>query len=124
METWQRSKIFTLDQGSDKTVSFILSDKNGPLDLTGYSAAMQLRRYAFSEEAIDTLTTCNGRLLLDESAGKVTAKFKHENTEGYPGDTVLYDLELQSPDGEITRVVEGKIKVSPEVTRVKCARKA
>lgn len=113
-------KNFTLDQGSDKTVSFILSDKNGPLDLTGYSAAMQLRRYAFSEEAIDTLTTCNGRLLLDESAGKVTAKFKHENTEGYPGDTV----ELQSPDGEITRVVEGKIKVSPEVTRVKCARKA
>lgn len=117
-------KNFTLDQGSDKTVSFILSDKSGPLDLTGYSAAMQLRRYAFSEEAIDTLTTCNGRLLLDESAGKVTAKFKHENTEGYPGDTVLYDLELQSPDGEITRVVEGKIKVSPEVTRVKCARKA
>ena len=46
-------KNFTLDQGSDKTVSFILSDKNGPLDLTGYSAAMQLRRYAFSEEAID-----------------------------------------------------------------------
>lgn len=117
-------KNFTLDQGSDKTVSFVLSDKNGPIDLTGYSAAMQLRRFAFSEEAIDTLTTCNGRLLLDESAGKVTAKFKHENTEGYPGNTVLYDLELQSPDGEITRVVEGKIKVSPEVTRVKCARKA
>jgi len=69
-------KNFTLDQGSDKTVSFILSDKNGPLDLTGYSAAMQLRRYAFSEEAIDTLTTCNGRLLLDESAGKVTAKHR------------------------------------------------
>lgn len=35
-------KNFTLDQGSDKTVSFVLSDKNGPLDLTGYSAAMQL----------------------------------------------------------------------------------
>ena len=27
-------KNFTLDQGSDKTVSFILSDKNGPLDRT------------------------------------------------------------------------------------------
>ena len=88
-------KNFTLDQGSDKTVSFVLSDKNGPLDLTGYSAAMQLRRYAFSEEAVDTLTTCNGRLQIDDSAGKVTAKFNHEKTERYPGDTVLYDLELE-----------------------------
>lgn len=56
---------FSLDQGSDKVVYFVLRDKSGPIDLSGYSAAMQVRRYAFSEAAIDTLTTCNGRLLID-----------------------------------------------------------
>lgn len=88
---------FSLDQGSDKVVYFVLRDKSGPIDLSGYSAAMQVRRYAFSEAAIDTLTTCNGRLLIDGPAGKITAKFNHANTEQYPGDTVLYDIELESP---------------------------
>lgn len=111
---------FSLDQGSDKVVYFVLRDKSGPIDLSGYSAAMQVRRYAFSEAAIDTLTTCNGRLLIDGPAGEITAKFNHANTEQYPGDTVLYDIELESPDGAITRILEGKIKVSPEVTRVRC----
>ena len=115
---------FSLDQGSDKVVYFVLRDKSGPIDLSGYSAAMQVRRYAFSEAAIDTLTTCNGRLLIDGPAGKITAKFNHANTEQYPGDTVLYDIELESPEGAITRILEGKIKVSPEVTRVRCKPKA
>ena len=87
---------FSLDQGSDKVVYFVLRDKSGPIDLSGYSAAMQVRRYAFSEAAIDTLTTCNGRLLIDSPAGKITAKFNHENTEQYPGDSVLYDIEGSS----------------------------
>lgn len=43
---------FSLDQGSDKVVYFVLRDKSGPIDLSGYSAAMQVRRYAFSEAAI------------------------------------------------------------------------
>lgn len=70
---------FSLDQGSDKVVYFVLRDKSGPIDLSGYSAAMQVRRYAFSEAAIDTLTTCNGRLLIDGPAGKITAKFNRKH---------------------------------------------
>ena len=75
---------FSLDQGSDKVVYFVLRDKSGPIDLSGYSAAMQVRRYAFSEAAIDTLTTCNGRLLIDGPAGKITAKFNHRNSRRKP----------------------------------------
>ena len=30
---------FSLDQGSDKVVYFVLRDKSGPIDLSGYSAA-------------------------------------------------------------------------------------
>lgn len=115
---------FNIDQGTDKTVYFALKDENGPLNLRGYLAAMQVRLYAFSEDAIDTLTVDNGGLQIDEEGGRVIANFKHEFTEKYPckGTPLVYDLELESPDGKITRVVEGKITVSPEVTRVQSNR--
>ena len=110
---------FKLDQGTDKTVYFTLKDENGPINLRGYTAAMQVRLYAFSEEAIDTLTVGNGGLQIDEEGGRVIAFFKHKFTEKYPYQTPLvYDIEIESPEGKITRIVEGKITVSPEVTRV------
>lgn len=113
-----------LDQGADSVFTFALRDKSGPLNLTGFSAAMQLRTTAYSAEAIDTLTTCNGRLVIDAEAGKITATFPHAITEKYPAATVVYDLEIESPAGEITRALEGKIRISPEVTRVRCNQRA
>lgn len=113
---------FNIDQGADCIIHFSLKDKRGAIDLTGYSAAMQIRRYTFSQEAVDTLTTCNGRLSIDAEAGRITATFPHDITEKYPPDTMVYDIELESDTGEITRIIEGKVRVSPEVTRVKCKR--
>ena len=113
---------FNIDQGSDCTITFALKDKNGPIDLTGYTAAMQIRRFTFSQDAVDTLTTCNGRLSIDAEGGKITAKFPNAITEKYPPDTMVYDIEIESDTGEITRIIEGKVRVSPEVTRVKCKR--
>lgn len=113
---------FKLDQGADAVISFVLRDKSGPLDLTGYTAAMQMRVSVFASEAIDTLTTDNGRLTIDALEGKITASFPHAITGAYPAQVVVYDLEIESADGIIKRVLEGNIKICPEVTRVKCKR--
>ena len=107
----KRFDIF-LQQGSDASFRVVLSN----VDLTGFSAAMQLRRTPSSQMAVDELTTENGRLrILDSRTILVT--FPHDKTETFP-ESLVYDLELKSSGGEITRVLQGQVRVSREVTRV------
>lgn len=110
---------FRINQGADLTVPFLLLDDSGrSIDLTGYTAAMQVRIRVYSTEAVDTLTSENGRLVIESSEGRITAKFPHEITETYPAQTLVYDIEITSAENEITRILQGKIIVSAEVTRV------
>ncbi len=110
---------FTINQGTDCTVPFALSDSTGlNVDLTGFTAAMQLRVQIGSLAAVDTLTTDNGRIEISPEEGKIVCSFPHAQTTKYPVRTLVYDLEITSAGGEVTRVVQGKITVSGEVTRV------
>lgn len=113
-----RKLDFKIDQGTDSALSFY-PFWGKEIDLTGYRAAMQVRARYYSEEAVDTLTTENGRLVIDVASGKVTAQFPHEATVKYPARECVYDIELISADSKIYRVLEGKIQVSAEVTRVR-----
>lgn len=113
---------FKLNQGTDLTVPFFLTDESGKaLNLSGFSAQMQLRSNSYTGNLIDTLTSENGGLVLDGDAGSLTVIFSHGKTEEYPATALVYDIELVSPSNLITRVVEGRIAVSPEVTRVSSA---
>lgn len=109
---------FCIAQGTDSWISFLLTDSTGPLDLTGFSAAMQLRTSIDSQTAVDTLTTGNGRLTINADEHQIKCFFPHEQTSTYPASTLVYDLEIQSAEGFIFRVLSGRIKVKAEVTRV------
>lgn len=112
------SHNFKIDQGTDASIIFVLKKKDTPLDLTGYKAAMQVRLAAHTLEPTDTLTSENGRLVIVPTEGKITAKFPHSVTETFKPGYLVYDLEIQNSSGEIKRIVEGRIHVSAEVTRV------
>lgn len=109
-------KNFTIDGGSDKTVYFYFRDANGLIDLSGYNCAMQI---ASGDKIIDTLTTSNNRIYIEGENGSIIVRFYNRATEKYPKGDLRYDIELESPDGCITRVVEGVIKVSQGITSVK-----
>lgn len=110
---------FKLNQGTDLTVPFCLSDESGePCNLLGFTAQMQLRVNTASGKLVDTLTSENGGISIDPEKGVLSLAFKHEKTSQYPATCLAYDIELVSTDNNITRIVEGKITVSPEVTRV------
>lgn len=109
---------FCIGQGTDAWLHFLLTDSSGEIDLTGFSAAMQLRTSVDSQTAVDTLTTKNGRLTINAEEHKIECFFPHEQTEAYPASTLVYDLEIRSADGFIFRVLSGRIKVKAEVTRV------
>lgn len=109
---------FTLNQGTDLSVPFVLKNKDQtPVDLSGSKIAMQLRKFTSDSEAIDTLTTANDRIKIEPEKGRFVCIFPHENTEKYPVIDLVYDIELVSSGGLITRIVEGSITVIPEVTR-------
>lgn len=110
---------FCIEQGTDLTVPFILKNSDGTLiDLTDCSVRMQLRKSYYADEAVDTLSTENGRITMSPSEGRFELVFPNDVTEGYPVQTLVYDIELVSSGGEVRRIVEGRASVTPEVTRV------
>lgn len=114
----------SIDQGATFRKTFRWSDSNGdPHDLTAWSARMQIRRQIKSTgDPLLELTSGDGDITLgDGLAGdtdpNVEVLITDEATGGLPDGSWKYDLELESPGGEVTRLVEGTAKVRPEVTR-------
>lgn len=108
----------TVDQGASWSLLLRWEDDDGnPIDLTSYSAKMQIRPYYNSPVVVATLSTINGGIVIDGDAGEVTAQLSASETGGMTVLEGVYDMELTSPTGMITRIISGKYTLSPEVTR-------
>jgi hypothetical protein len=86
------------------------------VNTTGYTARMQLRTSYSAATASLELTTANGRISLT-SAGVITLSLTATETAALAAGRYVYDLELVSSGGVVTRLLEGVVTVSPEVTR-------
>lgn len=106
----------TVEQGSTFNLTLVYKDQRGyVIDLTGYSARMQLRKTVSHGSADLDLTTANGRIVVEGTAGRITLNIAAADTAGLSG-TGVYDLELVN--GLIVqRILEGSYTISPEVTR-------
>jgi hypothetical protein len=87
-----------------------------PVDLTTYTARMQVREKHTSKTAVVSLTTENGGITLGDDEGTIDLYITDENTTTIPAKDYVYDIELIS-SGEVYRLLEGKFIVTPEVTR-------
>jgi hypothetical protein len=87
-----------------------------PVDLTTYTARMQVREKHTSTTAKVTLTTENGGISLGDDEGTIDLYISDDQTSGIPAKTYVYDLELVS-SSEVYRILEGQFIVTPEVTR-------
>lgn len=85
----------------------------GPVDLTGYSAAMQIRAYALS---VTVLYDASSDLVLGGIAGTMTLTIPASATEGFTWWNGVYDLILTDSSGNVTRLLQGTVTVSPGVT--------
>lgn len=106
-----------IESGATWSLTFTWRDSNGnPINLTGYSARMQIRPGVEAEATIASLTDGSG-LTLGGAAGTIVATLSATATAAITATTGVYDLELQDGDGVVTRLVEGAVTISPEVTR-------
>ena len=87
-----------------------------PIDITGYTARMHVRKKKKSDEYYVSLTTENGRISLGGTNGQITLLVSAADTEQLDFVEGLYDLELVNGD-TVYRIVEGTMTFSKEVTR-------
>lgn len=88
-----------------------------PVDLTGYTARMQVRASAAADAVLLDLTTENGGITLGTTDGTVTCTATATQTAALTFGTGVYDLELVDGSGVVTRLAEGSVCLSREVTR-------
>jgi hypothetical protein len=89
-------------------------------NLTGYTARMQVRDNVSSNTIVIALSTTagsGGTITLGGIAGTVDLLIPAANTTTLTAGQYVYDLELVSGGGVVTRLLEGNFKVTAEVTR-------
>lgn len=103
----------TIDQGSDFTSTIDVEDTTGnPANLSGYNARAQLRKTYGSVTAYDFVAT-----ITNPGGGQINIEMSSAVTNGLKPGRYVYDVEVVSSGGTVTRVVEGQVEVTPGVTR-------
>lgn len=109
---------FEIEQGATLLKPIVWKDSDGnPVNLTGYTAKMQVRQNVSASDVLLELSTTNGRLSISAMSGQVTMIFSATTTAAITWSRGKYDLELTALDGTVTRLLEGEITVSKEITR-------
>jgi hypothetical protein len=103
-----------IDQGADfSTTVTVTDDSNAAVDLTGYTARGQIRKHYTSTTAVDfTINFGSPR-----SEGQVELSLTNSQTGSMEAGRYVYDAEIISSSGTVTRLVEGIATVTPQVTR-------
>lgn len=109
----------TIYQGTTfrKHLTWLNSDKVTPIDLTGCLARMHIRAEIESPNVLLALTTENGGITLGGIAGTVDLFAADETTSLISWEGGVFDIEIEHPNGDVTRLTQGSVSVSPEVTR-------
>lgn len=87
------------------------------LDLTGFTARMQLRAELSAPDVLVELTSANGRIQITPLEGRLDLLLSATDTAALDFDRAVYDLEIESAGGEVTRVLTGVVTLSRQVTR-------
>lgn len=121
---------FIIEQGSTLNFEIQYKDSNSnPIDLTGYGAKMQIKS-DYADNSPVTYITLSSSLAPDGtglnlnggngdkplSSGSIGIIISAVSTSLFTFDTAKYDLELIN-GSVVTRVLEGTIRLSKEVTR-------
>ena len=86
-----------------------------PVDLTGYTARMSIKD-KIGGTVLHSLTTENGGIDIDPAAKTIALSIPAADTEDFTWSRGVYDLEMVSSAGKVTRIISGRIALSREVT--------
>jgi hypothetical protein len=104
----------SIDQGATFTSDITVKDINGNVfDLTGYTANAKMAKGYSSTR---TRTVISTTFATDRTTGVLTISLTANQTATLDAERYVYDVEITSSTGSVTRVLEGIITVRPEVS--------
>ena len=107
-----------IDQGATYTLAISYKDSNNAaINLTNYTAAMQLRATYSSVDAVLSLSSPSNGIVITGATGLISITITDTQTAALSANSFVYDLEITSPSNVKTRLIQGSATISPEVTR-------
>lgn len=103
----------TIDQGTSFTTTLNLTDSDDiPINLSNYTYAGQIRKHYTSSNSTSFSISGGG------NTGILTLSLSANTTANLIAGRYVYDVEItETSSSSVTRVVEGIITVTPNVTR-------
>lgn len=106
-----------IQQGADFDITFLYKDEDGVIiDVSGYSARMMIKS-GYRSLAVVSLTQSSG-ITLGGASGTVAIHIPASKTVTLPGppQTMVYDIFLTDPSGNIVKLVGGRVNLQLAVT--------
>ena len=110
---------FTIDQGADVAIELHLVDKNDAAkNIDGHTVTAKLKKnYNSSDSDTTSFTTA----ITSNTGGVALLSLTNSQTNALKVGRYVYDVELSFVDSDsqtiVERVLEGRIQVSPSVTK-------
>ncbi|CAB4132871.1 hypothetical protein UFOVP250_2 [uncultured Caudovirales phage] len=102
-----------IEQGTTYTTTITLDDVYGSIyDLTSISAKAQIRKSYYSANATAQFSTT-----INTSTGTITLGLAANVSSNIASGRYVYDTTITDSNGNVTRILEGIVDVSPSVTR-------
>ena len=100
-----------VDQGSTFQTSVTFNDENGnTINFSTYSGAAQMRKHFTSSNSVSFSVNMT-------SNGVITLGLTANQTANLTSGRYVYDLEVTDSSNLISRLIEGIVTVTPNVTR-------
>jgi hypothetical protein len=100
-----------IDQGTDYSTTInVTDDYDEPIDLSTYTGVSQIRKHYTSVTYYSFGVVCN-------SNGEVVLSMNAATSNTITAGRYVYDCELTDGTGKKSRLVEGIVTITPQVTR-------
>jgi hypothetical protein len=109
-----------LEGGQDTPVTFTWQSNGAPVNLTGYTAKLQIRQYPNGTLVLQKATS-DGSITLGGANGTISFTVSVANAATLysaiqQGRQLKYDLIMTSPGNVYTKLLKGYVTVDPAIT--------
>jgi len=109
---------FIIEQGATFQQTLTLKDSSDAvINLTGYTAEMDLRKNQDDSNEVITLTTANSRITMGGVAGTIILTISATDSAALSVGDGVYDLEITDSNGKVDRIMEGTYSIRGNVSR-------
>lgn len=101
-----------IEAGATFSTEITVSEQGASKNLANYTARSQLRKSYYTTTATDFVVN-----ITDAANGTISMGISAANTANIKPGRYVYDVEIENPQGTVTRIFEGIVTVLPNVTR-------